>query len=276
MGTTNASSARSYLFVPGDRLDRLAKALSTTADIVILDLEDAVAAEAKLRARETIAAACFPRARVMVRINGCGTPWIEGDLNVMRTLGVSAVMVPKAEEASEIARIASRLGPAVPIIALIESALGVWQALDVARAPGVSRLAFGSLDFAEDAGTSLDADALLYARSRLVLASRVANLPQPIDGVTTETNDVATVQKDARAGQRLGFGAKFCIHPSQIDAVNAVFMPADEEVAWARAVLAAVERSGGAAVKLDGRMIDLPVIKRATRIANLSQNHAAR
>ena len=276
MGATNASSARSYLFVPGDRLDRLAKALSTTADIIIVDLEDAVAAESKLRARETIAAASFPRARVMVRINGWGTPWIEGDLDVMRTLGVSAVMVPKAEEASEIERIASRLGPAVPIVALIESALGVWQALDVARAPGVSRLAFGSLDFAEDAGTSLDADALLYARSRLVLASRVANLPQPIDGVTIETNDVAAVQRDARTGQRLGFGAKLCIHPSQTDAVNAVFMPADEEVAWARAVLAAVERSGGAAVKLDGRMIDLPVIKRATRIARLSRNHAAR
>lgn len=276
MEMTAMASARSYLFVPGDRIDRLAKALATPADTVIVDLEDAVAPDAKSRARDALAAASFPRDRVMVRINGSGTEWIEPDIDAVKALDVRAVMLPKAEDPKEIAQVADRLGPKVSITALVETAHGVWHVLDVARAPNVARLAFGSLDFAEDVGTSLDAKGLLYASSRLVLASRVAKLPQPIDGVTTATGEAATLEHDALASKRLGFGAKLCIHPNQIDAVNRVYLPSDEDVAWARAALAAAERSGGAAVQLDGRMVDLPVIKRAARIANLADLHAKR
>lgn len=274
MEATAASSARSYLFVPADRPDRLAKALITAADIVVVDLEDAVAVDSKLRARDALASAAFPRERVMVRINGSTTEWCSPDIDAMKTLGVTAVMLPKAEDAAEIAGVAARLGPAVAIIALVETAAGVWNALEIARAPQVARLAFGSIDFALDANTSLDDTALLYARSRLVLASRVARLPQPIDGVTTAIDKPFVLEADARAGHPLGYGAKLCIHPKQVELVNRVYTPSDEEVAWALAVMAAAESSSGAAAQLSGQMIDLPIIKRAERIARLAGRSA--
>ena len=268
------SPASSYLFVPCDRLDRLAKALATAADVVVIDLEDAVAPEAKFRARQALMTAQFPPDRIMVRINGFNTEWHAHDIDVVCSIGVRAVMLPKAEDANEIESIASRLGAGVSITALVESAKGIWQALEVARAPGVARLAFGSLDFAQDTGTSLDSQALLYARSRLVLASRVANLPPPIDGVTTTINEAATLERDVQQAKMIGFGAKLCIHPNQIDTVNRGFVPLPEELSWARAVLAAAEDSGGAAVMLEGRMIDIPVVKHAKRIVERAERQA--
>jgi citrate lyase subunit beta/citryl-CoA lyase len=262
--------ARSYLFVPADRTERLPKALATAADVVVVDLEDAVAPDAKDRARDALAAAQFPHDRVMVRVNAVGTEWLEADIHAVKALGVRDVMLPKSEDPDEIASVAQQLGDAVSITALVESAAGIWRALDVARAPNVRRLAFGSIDFALDAFVSLDTDALLYARSRLVLASRIANLPQPVDGVTAAIDDSGLLEQEAQAAGRMGFGAKLCIHPRQIDIVNRVFRPSDEEVAWAREMLAAAGRADGAAVKVNGQMIDLPIIKRAARIVALA------
>lgn len=262
------ASARSYLFVPADRIERLSKALATEADVIVVDLEDAVAPSAKARARDALASADLPQPRVAVRINGAGTDWCAQDIQTVQALGVTTVMLPKAEGAADIAAIAEALGPQVSLVALVESATGVWNVLEVARAPRVARLAFGAIDFALDATTSLDDAALAYARSRLVLASRIAKLPPPIDCASTLTDDPAAVEAEARIGQRLGFGAKLCIHPKQVDIVNRVHTPSDEEIGWAQEVLAAARASGGAAVQVAGRMVDLPVIKRAERIAS--------
>ncbi|WP_375509234.1 HpcH/HpaI aldolase/citrate lyase family protein, partial [uncultured Caballeronia sp.] len=212
----------------------------------------------------------FPRDRVMVRVNAAGTEWHEADIHAVKALGVRDIMLPKSEDPDKIASVAQQLGDAVSITALVESTAGIWCALDVARAPNVRRLAFGSIDFALDACVSLDTDALLYARSRLVLASRIANLPQPVDGVTAAIDNSGLLEQETQAAGRMGFGGKLCIHPRQIDIVNRVFRPSDEEVAWARETLAAAGRADGAAVKVNGQMIDLPIIKRAARIVALA------
>ena len=257
----------SYLFVPADRLDRLGKALASNADRVVVDLEDAVPAARKDDARAQLAAATLPLDRVMVRINGLGTPWCDADLDVVTRLGVRELMLPKAEIATAMQALGQRLPSSVSIVALVETALGIWNALSVAQVERVSRLAFGSLDFKVDAGIVGDGPELLYARSRLVLASRVAGLPPPIDGVTTVIGDTGRIEQDALEARRLGFGAKLCIHPSQIDPVHRALQPSDDEFAWADAVLDAAAKAGGAAVQLDGRMVDRPEIERAMRIS---------
>ena len=146
-------------------------------------------------------------------------------------------------------------------IALIESARGLAAARDIARACG--RLAFGSVDFAADLGCAHTREALLLARLELVLASRLAGLPAPLDGVTTAIHDDALVESDARHAAELGFGGKLLIHPKQVAAALRGFAPGEAEIAWARRVLAA---GGDGAVAVDGMMIDAPVRLRAERI----------
>jgi citrate lyase subunit beta/citryl-CoA lyase len=131
----------------------------------------------------------------------------------------------------------------------------------------VVRLAFGAIDFQVDMGIPGEDDALLYFRSRLVLASRLASLPAPIDGVTVSTSDSEQLRHDTLRSRRLGFGAKLCIHPAQVETVHRVLAPTDDERAWAQRVVGAMERSGGAAVTVDGKMVDKPVLLRAQRIA---------
>lgn len=133
-------------------------------------------------------------------------------------------------------------------------------------APGVERLVFGSIDFQLDLGIGGDDDALLYFRSRIVLASRLANLPAPVDGVSTAIGDLQALQGDTARARRLGFGAKLCIHPNQVNAVNRGFSPSEGEMAWAQRVLDAAQAAGGAAVAVDGKMIDRPVILRAQAV----------
>ena len=256
---------RSYLFVPADRPERFAKALASRADAVIVDLEDAVAPEAKLEARRLLGAwlaAAGTAQRVVVRVNPAGTAWHEDDLAVCRALAVSAVMVPKAERVADLDA-ARELSAGKPLIPLIESAEGIEQSRALARTAGVERLAFGSIDFQADLGNVGDGEALLFLRSQLVLVSRLASLAAPIDGVTTTIDDTERVASEALAARRLGFGAKLCIHPRQVDAVNRSFMPTAAELDWAHRVIDAADRAGGAAVAVDGKMVDRPVILRA-------------
>ena len=163
-----------------------------------------------------------------------------------------------------------RAAPGRALIPLIETAAGFDHLRALAGATGVQRLAFGSIDFQLDLGISEgeegDGTALLFFRSQLVLASRLASLLPPIDGVTTALDDDLAVTRDAQAARRLGFGTNLCIHPRQVAAVNAGFTPSDVEVDWARRVVAAVERSGGAAVAVDGKMVDKPVLMRARAV----------
>ena len=261
-----AIQPRSYLFVPAERPDRIAKALTSAADAVICDLEDAVAPAAKPTARQALAdwlarAGGVLAKPLVVRINSVDSAWFDDDLAVCRAPAVQAVMLPKAERADDIARVASATGK--PVIALVETAAGMDELRAVARAPGVERIAFGSIDFQLDLGIVGDGDALLAFRSRLVLASRVAGLPPPVDGVCTAIGDAVAVSADARYARSLGFGAKLCIHPTQVQAVNDAFSPSADELAWARRVVDAMRDAGGAAVAVDGKMVDRPIGLRA-------------
>jgi citrate lyase subunit beta/citryl-CoA lyase len=255
---------RSYLFVPGDRPERFTKALAAGADVVILDLEDAVAAPNKALAREHIARAVAEGAGVMVRINSHGSGEFAADLALLKGLRLRGVMLPKAESPEVVEELASVTD--APIVPLIESALGVWRVLEVARARGVERLAFGSIDFQVDVGCDGSDQALLYARSQIVLASRVAGLQAPVDGVSVALDDAPVISAEAAHSRALGFAGKLCIHPRQVPVVNQVFTPSAEELAWARRVVEASEQSGGAAVSVDGAMVDLPVLIKAQNL----------
>jgi citrate lyase subunit beta/citryl-CoA lyase len=269
------ATARSLLFVPANRPDRFAKALASGADAVIIDLEDAVAPDEKAPARVLLSEAFShfsrpERARVVVRMNAAFTPWHEEDLSLLQQLaaqGLGGVMLAKAESAADLQRLAQTVGPGCALLPLIESVAGLDGADALAAAPQVVRLVFGNLDFQADAGLACDADEveLLPVRLALLLASRRADRVAPVDGVTVDTQDGARLQRDVARSRRGGFGAKLCIHPAQVALVNAAFAPSDAEIAWARRVLAAFEAAGGGVFKLDGRMVDAPVLRFAQR-----------
>ncbi len=257
---------RSYLFVPGDRPDRFDKALASGADRVILDLEDAVSPDAKETARAAVGARiagadAAELERLVVRINDDTTEWYDADMTVLQGSGLRALLLPKAERAVTVARVRSRR-PGIEILALIESARGVLNAVELAGAPGVSRLVFGTLDFALDLGLSGDPAGFDPAASHLALASRAAGLAPPVAGVTTAIDDAAAVRADMARARAHGFGAKLCIHPRQVAVVHSALRPDPAEIEWAHGVLAAAE-GGAGAVQFEGRMVDRPVLERA-------------
>lgn len=265
--------ARSFLFVPATRLDRLRKAFSSGADAVIVDLEDAVAPDDKDGARAALAD-CLPqlnameRGRLSLRINPVGTPWYQEDLLLAShwtSKGIGAVMCPKSEDPRALRRVVARLGSTARVVPLIESLEGLDQANELAREPHVLRLAFGHLDFQLDLGMRCTPEEpeLAWARNALVAASRRAGLPPPIDGVTTDTGSVDRLQADTSRARAFGFGGKLCIHPNQVAEVNQGFSPSLTELDWAKRVLSGAAKHGGQAFSLDGRMVDLPVIRSA-------------
>jgi citrate lyase subunit beta/citryl-CoA lyase len=257
-------AARSYLFVPGDRPDRFEKAWNAGADAVIIDLEDAVSVEDKLAAREAMASWLSSERPVYVRVNGAETEWFEDDLRAISRPGLAGIILPKAEEPEQVAKVASRLG--APVIPTLETALGVWNARTLAEAPGVERLAFGPVDFRLDTGILGEGEELLYVKTHMVLASRVAGILPPLDGVTVALDDPERLAADVERARRLGFGGKVCIHPRQVGAVNEGFLPTQGEVAWAEKVVRAAETAGSGAIRLGGEFIDPPVVERARAI----------
>lgn len=259
-------SAQSYLFVPGNRPERFQSALSSGADAVIVDLEDAVEPGAKEDARATLTAWLSRTHPVLVRINGRGTPWFEEDAKLAALDGVAGVVVPKVESASDVIEVASRARRKVPIFPLVETAAGMFSALEIAKAPNVKRLMFGTLDFIAEMGMQDDRDALNPYRAQLALISRVVGLEQPIDGVTPDVNDVERLTADALNGKRQGFGAKLCIHPKQIAAVHACYRPDAQELAWATRIVDAMAQSDGGVITVDGKMVDRPVLLRAQHV----------
>lgn len=255
---------RSYLFVPGARPDRFDKAAAAGADAIILDLEDAVGPDLKDSARRHMRDWFAAGGQAIVRINGADTPWHEADLDALADLPATAVMVPKAEPAA-LATTAARL-PGRAILGLIESVAGLAAVRDSARVAGVRGLAFGNLDFGADARIPDGGAVLDPARFEIVLAARLAGLAPPIDGVTTALTDPAALAGDIDRARALGFGAKLCIHPAQVAAVNAGFSPTHEQIDWAHRILAALEGAGGSVVQVDGKMVDRPLIERAHQI----------
>lgn len=258
--------ARSYLFVPGNRPDRFAKAFGAGADAVVMDLEDAVASDEKAAARAAIAAwfAGNPNlgTRLVVRINDHTSDWFDADLELLRAFTPCCVMLPKAESVPQLEHLASALGPGSRVIALIETARGVLAADAIAQAPSVHRLAFGTLDYALDLCLSDDPRGLLYPASRIAIASRSAGLPPPIAGITAAFNDDAALLADFELARGCGFGAKMCIHPRQIAPVHEAMAPSAEQFEWATRVVAAA-RDGAGAVQVDGKMVDRPVLLKA-------------
>jgi citrate lyase subunit beta/citryl-CoA lyase len=264
---------RSYLFVPGNRPERYAKALAAGADAVIIDLEDAVAPVDKGAAREALSAWLTAAQPVLVRINAAGTEWFEEDLALAGLPGVAGVVLPKAESVGDIERL--QAAGAASVLPLIESALGFHHALELARAPLVERLLFGSIDFSVDLGMEESVESLQFFRSQLVLVSRLAEIAAPVDGVTTALDDAQRIAEDTRRARRDGFGGKLCIHPKQVAAVNAAFMPDEEDIAWAERVLEAAAAAQGAAVAVDGKMVDRPVILKAQSIRDEAKRRQA-
>jgi citrate lyase subunit beta / citryl-CoA lyase len=261
---------RCYLFVPATRPDRFERALASGADAVIIDLEDAVAANDKPSARAALQQWLGGRRpdapQVIVRINAAATPWHAGDLALCADAGVAAVMWPKAERADAL-HAAARSRHGLRVIALVETARGIANARHIAGTPGVARLAFGSLDLALDLGLrGHDEDDLAPHRAELVLASRLAGLPAPIDGVTPSIDDDKRLNADVQRARRLGFGAKLCIHPRQLPAVRRGLAPSEADLQWARRIVQAAGSAEGAAVVVDGTMVDTPVLLRARAI----------
>jgi citrate lyase subunit beta / citryl-CoA lyase len=258
-----ASAARTLLFVPGNRPDRFAKAVATGADLVVLDLEDAVPTDLKQQSLGHVSDYLRGGARVAVRVNAVGTPWHAEDVEAVAGLA-PVVMLPKATPGPALD---SLTAAGTDIIALIETAAGVLDAREIASHPGVRRLAFGALDLAAELGVDpLDHDALHVVRCSLVLASAANGLPGPVDGVWATVDDDAGLQAETARAKRLGFTGKLCIHPRQVPTVHQGFAASAQEMAWATRVLAAVEERSDGVTVVDGVMVDRPVLARARRI----------
>ncbi len=273
---------KSFLFTPGNNARRMEKALSAGADVLIFDLEDAVAVSEKANARNTIAGCLeLPRScKVYVRINGLETNFWHDDLIMAVQHGADGVMLPKAEDDEQIkfidkflTELESKQGKSpIDLIPLVESARGVILAFNIAcAAKRVSRLAFGALDYTMDIGTSFSGEGteIFYARSHLVNASRAAGILPPVDTVFPGIKDQDGFERDLLTAKQLGMFGKLLIHPNQIEATNRVFSPSEEEIEWARRVLAAfeaAEAAGQGVVQVDGKMVDYPVADRARRI----------
>ena len=285
---------RSWLFVPGSRPDRFDKALAAGADQVIVDLEDAVAPSDKSSSRAALAAWLdAPGPAVVVRINGAQTEWFKDDLALLTLPRVSQVILPKTESADEVAATIAGFGQRSsargasgsggsgdqngarresgastrPVIALIESALGMANLRLLCAAPGLSRLAFGTIDFQADLGMrGATEEDLAPWRLEILLQSRLATIAAPLDGVSTAIDDAATLAIDIARARRLGYAGKLCIHPKQVAATNQGFASTPTEIAWAKRVIAAADAAGGGAVAVDGKMVDRPVLLRAQAV----------
>lgn len=264
---------RSYLFVPGQRPDRFAKAASAGADAIILDLEDAVGPDLKAEARAHVADWFAGGGRGIIRINGVDSPWHEDDLAAVSAIPDAAIMLPKAEPLAT-SRLAARL-PSRPILALIETVAGLASIRETACLPGVARLAFGNLDFAADARIPDSGITLDPARFEIVLASRLGNLPPPVDGVTTALNDAQVIAADVTRARLMGFGAKLCIHPAQVAPVSQGFAPSPEDIDWAHRIVDALTKAAGSVVQVDGKMVDRPLIDRANQILEQAGGQSA-
>jgi len=268
---TTLAFCTNFLFVPGTRPDRFLKALNSGAGGVIIDLEDAVGVDDKEKARGLVRQAWTDfsdpqKKQLVIRINAPGTQFYGADLALAEEINAPCLLIPKSESRDQING-AAQILPTTAIIPMIETALGLDCLKEIANAQQVLRLALGNLDLQADLGMVCDEQEseLLTARFQLVFQSRVAEIAPPVDGVTPSTTDENRISADAVRAKRMGFGGKLCIHPNQISLVRKAFEPSAAEIDWAQRVVQADQDSHGGAVKLDGRMIDRPVVLLAQR-----------
>lgn len=277
---------RSWLFAPGNRPDRCIRALTSGADQVIWDLEDAVGPALKSEARSKVRGllSTVSERRPWVRVNCVTEDLGRTDLEELAAVAgefTGRWVIPKTDAHTarvlHMLRRQGRLRGA--LLLLIESAVGLsdltdpglrdlWQSLAPAR------LAFGGLDFTEDLGGRAEGEEIyLVARSQIVITSRVLGWAPPVDTVYPQIDDVPGLELSTRRAQRLGFGGKLLIHPRQVQPVHEIFHPTQDEVAWARKVIEAAAASLGETVQVAGAMVDLPVLTRARRILDLHGAH---
>ncbi|GIH20639.1 HpcH/HpaI aldolase/citrate lyase family protein [Rugosimonospora africana] len=269
-----------WLYVPGDRPDRFAKAVASGADTVILDLEDAVHPRNKATAREAVAEFCAVRHEVPVhvRINEFGTRDAVADLAAIAGApGLTGLRLPKVNSAADVARTAAEVPRGVELYPLLESALGVQRAYDIATAhPAVAGLALGEADLRSDLGVSDDAG-LAYARGRAILAARAAGLPAPAMSVYPDVRDLDGLAASCRTGRSLGFLGRTAIHPRQLPVIVDAFRPSSAQLARAEELLAALDAAdasgSGTAVLPDGRFADRAMVEQARRVVALARRY---
>ena len=266
---------RSLLFVPAARPDRYPKALATGADAICIDLEDGVAVGAKETARDN-ALALFAtrqptRAEVILRINDPKTDLGQADLDAVRRARVrpDALMLPKCDGADEVLAVASSLSdwlPDLALIVMIETARGLAAAEGIATAtPNIAAVFFGAIDYSADVGCAVEWDAVLYARSRVVLAAAIAGA-SAIDSPFMDVPALDGLADESRRARALGFVGKAAIHPTQVAVIQAEYSPRVGEIAWARTIVDAYEENAGGVLLVDGKLIERPVIASARRI----------
>ena len=277
--------------MPGNRPDRVEKAFNTEADVVIIDLEDAVPPSEKETSRSKVRekVAQYADRKILVRINPLGSPFIEGDLEETIGQGVDGFMLPKVEKPDDVYEINELLSKAekkrslpegsIRLFPLIESAAAVQHVYEIVsaktRPKRIYTVAFGAADYTLDMGIeiSMDGGELSYARSRISIACRAAGKAPPIDTpFLVDLNDIETLVSDAKRAKKLGFQGKLVIHPKQVEPCNRIFSPTPEEIARAEKTVRAFEKAeaaGAAAVQLEGKFIDFPVVQRAKDILAL-------
>lgn len=297
---------RSLLFAPGSDERKLVRAFASAADAVVCDLEDAVAPADKEAARRVVAgvlatrsdpagAESVPhpgrgvvpppsqqsvtpksipdrddfvpiraRSARLVRINALGTPWFHDDLAFAATLALDGLVLPKASPESVAA-----LGPdGPPVIAIVETAMGLRQAFEIGSQERVVALLLGAADLGAEVGLEPreDAQEILFARSKLAIDSTAAGLRGPFDVVHLDFGDEAGLEDQCRLARALGFRGKGSIHPAQLETINRLFSPSDREIEWARGVVEAFEGQSEGVLAVNGTMIDRPVVERARRV----------
>ena len=264
-----ARLSRSWLFVNASKPELFASGQTSDADSIIFDLEAAVPDDQKDTARANVVSALENGMVGWVRVNNTWTHHWEEDLDALSGLpGLRGIMLPNTEEPEQVTLTSIRAGVGMPILALIETALGLENATRIASAAGTFRLAFGVNDFRNDTGIGDDPVALAFARSRLVIASRVGGLAGAIDGPSSPGAGKSTVSSDCAWTMKMGMTGKLVLSEAQVPYVNEGLAPSEEDRAWAREMLEEAEHADGIT---DGSY--LPRMARAKKIASLADSY---
>lgn len=268
---------RSQLFVPGNRPDRFEKACQARADLVCIDLEDAVGPSEKAKAREDVLnwLSQTPHKNVSLRINSVDTPDGKADIAALAKCGLTLpfIMVPKVASKSDLNDLDDALPNALgPFIAIIESAEGLHNCEEIFSHGRVTMGMYGAIDYAGDVDCDQSWDTHLYARSRLVMAATVFDV-QLFAGPHIEVRDLEDCEASTRRLKTLGIHARSAIHPAQIERIHAGLAPSDKEVAYAEKVIAADKAANGNVVLLDGKFVEAPVVKKARRVLAHRENN---
>lgn len=280
---TVARPRRSALYMPAANARAIEKARELPCDVIILDLEDAVAPEAKTLARDQAVAAAraggFGRREVVIRINGLDTPWGLEDLAAAIDARPDAILVPKVSSAHDVRAYGAAEAGGVPLWAMVETCAALFALGEIAGSEGLAALVVGANDLAKEMGCRLTPQrAALTGPLSLILAAGRAHGLAVLDGVFNDIEDDAGLAAQCAQGLEFGFDGKTLIHPRQVEAANAAFSPSAEEVAWSRVVVAAfdsAENAGKGVLKVEGRMVERLHLAQARRVIAVAEVIAA-